>query len=516
MSLSSVLSAPACLNPARSQSNLALAHHPPSTTNGYSQKPAKPTRTSLLRMKSRSAGYVELDYSDLARRKKKFGTYILTLSSILMKSFLLLFSIQHNDVGHSQPLQSRMPLVHITQCFCVLKLYVCCVLCRSTRLPEGETLHSFITGARYNRYQHDLCKLTIALRLFSTVSRAHHMDSRSLERLGLYIPRGDPSRAFVNPAGIAPPPPSIYGQISLLPFHVKVNQCPFLHLSGTKRYSRDHQTEGSLTSRRVLSDLGIYGYRPTSGVSEGGGSSRMERELEQVFGPDHGGASLDSESMLAYCEEGDSMSSSVSVGVEVGQEHPATEEDAMEVKGEVPLSPQEGNETLPSSARDIASVHLELHEVADQPEKAAPISLGELPTWAVEEAAELGEGHSDVAGSLHDRLSPAAQRLTDEILMEYQASLSSSEGSGGFPFGNETIPLTDSHLGTDTAVNLRDTSTSPTLQDLHPQQTKSTDIEDCSESHTSLHPPTGSSTLFIDVTVPSAPSDNGSDTTTAH
>ena len=44
--------------------------------------------------------------------------------------------------------------------------------------------------------------------------RAHHMDSRSLERVGVYIPRRDATRSFVNPSGIQPPSPEIYGTAS--------------------------------------------------------------------------------------------------------------------------------------------------------------------------------------------------------------------------------------------------------------------------------------------------------------
>ena len=42
------------------------------------------------------------------------------------------------------------------------------------------------------------------------------MDTRSLDRLGVYIPRGDASRVFVNPAGTIPPSPAIYGKYNIV------------------------------------------------------------------------------------------------------------------------------------------------------------------------------------------------------------------------------------------------------------------------------------------------------------
>lgn len=46
----------------------------------------------------------------------------------------------------------------------------------SVSLPEGESMHSFLIGARYNR--------------------AHYLDSKSLFRCGVYMPRSNPGQAF--------------------------------------------------------------------------------------------------------------------------------------------------------------------------------------------------------------------------------------------------------------------------------------------------------------------------------
>ncbi|XP_074657546.1 uncharacterized protein LOC141910711 [Tubulanus polymorphus] len=43
---------------------------------------------------------------------------------------------------------------------------------------DGESVHSFLTGARYNR--------------------AHHFDARSLDRYGVFLPRSNPAGCFIN------------------------------------------------------------------------------------------------------------------------------------------------------------------------------------------------------------------------------------------------------------------------------------------------------------------------------
>ena len=74
-------------------------------------------------------------------------------------------------------------------CFLLLSMYMCVFIC-----------------------------LFVCLFAFS-VHSAHHVDTRSLDRLGVYIPRGDASRVFVNSAGTIPPSPAIYGKYNKLYCH---------------------------------------------------------------------------------------------------------------------------------------------------------------------------------------------------------------------------------------------------------------------------------------------------------
>lgn len=95
----------------------------------------RPTRASLLRMKSCPIILSEPDYKEMVRKKKEF-------------------------VKHSK----SMSVTAIME----------------SAIPEGESMHAFLTGARYNSAQ---C-----------------VDSKSLARLGVYVARGSEARSFVNTA----------------------------------------------------------------------------------------------------------------------------------------------------------------------------------------------------------------------------------------------------------------------------------------------------------------------------
>lgn len=60
------------------------------------------------------------------------------------------------------------------------------------------------------------CQLYVILNLFCS---SRHIDSRSLQRLGVYVPRENVGATFINPGGISPPPSKMrYGIIQVLIF----------------------------------------------------------------------------------------------------------------------------------------------------------------------------------------------------------------------------------------------------------------------------------------------------------
>ncbi|CAI7991464.1 hypothetical protein GBAR_LOCUS755 [Geodia barretti] len=145
----STASLPATLAPTRPSSRISQYRDPLS-----SFKPLEPTsdgsykhtKSSLLRASSAPVARAQPDYRYLARRRKE---------SILAE----------------KTLTAEKTL--------------------KTELPEGETLHSFLVGGRYNS--------------------AHHVDVRSIQRLGVYVPRNNSVKSFINSAGTIPPSPEVYG-----------------------------------------------------------------------------------------------------------------------------------------------------------------------------------------------------------------------------------------------------------------------------------------------------------------
>ena len=45
---------------------------------------------------------------------------------------------------------------------------------------------------------------------------AHHIDTRSLQRFGVYVPRNTSVKTFINSAGTAPPSPAVFGKIMII------------------------------------------------------------------------------------------------------------------------------------------------------------------------------------------------------------------------------------------------------------------------------------------------------------
>ncbi|XP_003383698.1 PREDICTED: uncharacterized protein LOC100640101 [Amphimedon queenslandica] len=99
------------------------------------------TRTSRMRLERLKAKKPEADYNKIARTRKVFG--------------------QHCNHILATPVMAENCSDH------------------------ESSVHEFLVGSRYN------C--------------THHIDSRSLYRLGVYVPRDNVGSAFINPGGILPP-----------------------------------------------------------------------------------------------------------------------------------------------------------------------------------------------------------------------------------------------------------------------------------------------------------------------
>ena len=115
----------------------------------------------------------ETDYNLLAKKRKQFGKSIDTFSKII-------FIHHFADLHYNKVL--RFPIM-------------------TDNCPEHETFQEFVTGARYNKY---VLYISYSSLLNFCLYSSRHIDSRSLERLGVYVPRGNINATFVNPGGISP------------------------------------------------------------------------------------------------------------------------------------------------------------------------------------------------------------------------------------------------------------------------------------------------------------------------
>ena len=232
------------------------------------------------------------------------------------------------------------------------------------------------------------------------------MDTRSLDRLGLYIPRRDASRVFVNPAGTIPPSPAIYGKHNrpsppsvfdirgeILGTRLAVNHCDphtqlnyvsmsltvLLYLTGLKRRSRGHRVSDTHISMSAPSThtTDFYGYTPTKYISD---TQRVtisiDQEIEQVFGPDEG--SIRSDSVLGqYEEDSEGTSQQWSVEESGGGEG----EKEMEERAASSISVSKSFEELQnfsdfegSQGFDVASLTMHSKEVESSAETKSNIS----------------------------------------------------------------------------------------------------------------------------------------------
>ncbi len=82
---------------------------------------------------------------------------------------------------------------------------------RSQTLPNGETFHGFLIGARYNRLAIFSLPALFMWPLF--YYSANTVDSYSLERCGVHVPRGDTKKLFIRHVGKKPPSAKIFGNL---------------------------------------------------------------------------------------------------------------------------------------------------------------------------------------------------------------------------------------------------------------------------------------------------------------
>ena len=144
----------------------------------------------------------------------------------------------------------------------------------------------------------------------------------------------------------------------------------------------------------IQSDTGFYGYTPYPREC----TADIDRELDQVFGPDEGGSS--SSSVIALCEDG-------SLGV---QDESTTE---------ISSSPTNGGEVLQ-----------EKEDVSDETDSTSTLTEDEQQEEVATCNMPPGEETSGSQDRLLDYISPTAQKLTDDILKECQASISSLSNQG--------------------------------------------------------------------------------------
>jgi hypothetical protein len=150
---------------------------------------------------------------------------------------------------------------------------------RTNNCPDHESFHEFIIGARYN------C--------------SHQIDSRSLERLGVYVPRENLSGTFINPGGILPHSKLIY------------------HNGGKRSYSQSNKTETttamsfmdiperhslSMTSDSLIANSVPLSYEGSCKESSSN-KSITSTKTEDITISESKGTTLDNEGLTPYTDD---------------------------------------------------------------------------------------------------------------------------------------------------------------------------------------------------------------------